>query len=217
MQNNLTILVPAYNEAPRIGPVLEVICTYVGPKRVVVIDDGSTDGTAEVSRKYPVELIELGINRGKGAALQAGIDHVGNTDYWIFIDADLINFHHGHLDELLTPLQNNDNLAMTVGVFRGGGTLTDLAHRYFDILNGQRGLRGSFINSLPNLSWCRFGVEVFISKYAASKNYAVSYPYLKKLTHHMKEAKFGFARGLLSRLQMYKECLKALFTWNKYC
>ncbi len=217
MNKELVILVPAYNEGPRIAEVLEVLCSYKRAARVVVIDDGSTDDTALVSRQYPVELVSLEANRGKGAALQAGIDHVGRANYWLFVDADLINLQHGHLDVLLDPLVNNADLAMTVGVFLGGRTITDLAHRYFGILNGQRGLAGSFVSDLPDLNWCRFGVEIFMSKYAAERNYKVAFPQLTELTHHTKEAKYGFARGFIYRLLMFKECLYALFNWRKYC
>ncbi len=217
MTTELAILVPAFNEEPRIGTVLDVLCSYnYGlQKRVVVIDDGSTDNTAYAVRQYPVELVSLERNLDKGAALQAGIDYVVQADYWLFIDADLINLEHDHLHKLLDPLLEDEKIAMTVGVFRGGRTITDLAHRYFGILNGQRGLAGSFVENLPDLSWSRFGVEVFLSKYAEWKNYTVDYPYLKGLTHHTKEAKFGFFKGVYERLVMYVECLRSLFFWKK--
>lgn len=89
-------------EGPRIGAVLEVLCSYAsdGNIKVVVIDDGSTDGTAAAAGKHPVELVSLGANCGNRAALQAGIDYVGKADYWLFIDADLINLVHSYLNEL---------------------------------------------------------------------------------------------------------------------
>jgi len=217
LNKEIAILVPAYNEGPRISPVLDVVCSYEVSKRVVVIDDGSTDNTAQAARDYPVEIVQFEHNLGKGAALQKGIEHISKTDYWLFVDADLINLRHQHLDALLSPLQENSNYDMTVGVFHGGRTMTDLAHRYFDILNGQRGLKQSFVEQLPDLSWSRFGVEIFLSKYAAYKGHNVSYPQLKGLTHHMKEANYGFTRGVICRLQMYRECLKSSATWKKYC
>lgn len=217
MNTELAILVPALNEKPRIAEVLQVICGYSTSQRVVVIDDGSEDDTATVARQFPVELVSFETNRGKGAALQAGIDHVGKADYWIFVDADLINLQHYHITELLKPLQQDPELAMTVGVFRGGATKTDLAHRYFGILNGQRGLSQKYIEDLPDLSWSRFGVEILLSKYAARQNYRVAHPYLKELTHHTKEAKYGFAKGFPYRLQMYRECLYSLSSWHKHC
>ncbi len=218
MNAELNILVPAYNEGPRIGAVLDVLCSYKPNirTRVVVIDDGSTDNTASIAGQYPVEQISFNINRGKGAALQKGIDYTVRADYWLFVDADLINLTHRHLDDLLIPLFKDKEVAMTVGVFRGGRPLTDLAHRFFGILNGQRGFAGSFVEKLPDLSWSRFGVEVFISKYAAWQKHTIAYPYLKGLTHHMKEAKYGFFKGLFERLKMYWECIKSFIIWKKY-
>ncbi len=216
MQNQPVVLIPAYNEAPRIGSVLEVVCNYQRQPRVVVIDDGSTDDTSGACRHYPVEVISLPQNRGKGAALQAGIDYTGTADYWLFVDADLINFRVEHLESLFLPLQK-EGAAMTVGIFKGGRTITDMAHRYFGILNGQRGLSGEFVASLPDLSWARFGVEIFLSKYANYQGFPVAYPYLPEMTHHTKEAKFGFWKGFPYRLQMFKECLYSLFNWKKYC
>lgn len=218
MSAKLAILVPAYNEGPRIGAVLEVLCSYAsdGNIKVVVIDDGSTDGTAAAAGTHPVELVSLGANYGKGAALQAGIDHVGKADHWLFVDADLINLTHGHLNELLGPLLENKEIAMTVGVFRGGRTLTDLAHHFFGILNGQRGFAGKLVEELPDLSWSRFGVEVFLSKYTACQGYNTAFPYLKGLTHHMKEAKYGVIKGFYERLKMYRECLKSMLVWKKH-
>lgn len=213
--NEVTLLIPVYNEAPRLGTVLEIVCSHPRISHILVIDDGSTDGTAEIARRYPVEVISYSPNRGKGAALQAGIAHIGTSRYWIFIDGDLINLKQSHIDDLLTPLEENPDVAMTVGVFKGGRNITDLAHRYFGILNGQRGLADFYVGSLPDLSWSRFGVEIFLSKYASYKGFQVAYPYLKGLTHHTKESKFGFAKGFPYRLQMFKECLYSLFTWKK--
>jgi len=216
MKPELAVLIPALNEAPRIGSVLEVVCNYPLAPRILVIDDGSTDGTAEVARRYPVETISLPYNRGKGAALQEGIKHIGSSSYWIFLDADLINLQKNHMDTLLLPLKENPQTAMTVGVFRGGRSNTDLAHRYFGILNGQRGLADFFVSRLPDLSWSRFGVEIFLSKYAAEQGYTVEHPYLENLTHYTKESKLGFLRGFAYRLQMYRECLYSLFFWKKH-
>jgi len=216
-EKEIAVLIPAFNEAPRIGSILEVVCSYNRKKRVVVIDDGSEDDTYACAKQYPVELIRHNYNKGKGAALQTGIDHVGEADYWLFIDADLINLKHEHLDALLQPLEDDSKIGMTVGMFKRGGKLSvDLAQRFFAILNGQRALSNAFLQSLPDLSWARFGVEIFLSKIAQYKNIPVIEPILNGLTHHTKESKLGFRRGFPYRLQMYRECLYALFNWPKY-
>jgi len=212
----LALLIPAFNEATRIGTVLEIVCNHPRNPYILVIDDGSVDETAEETRQYPVEIISFPHNRGKGAALQAGIEHVGSAKHWVFLDADLINLTEKHIDDLIQPLEDDPEIAMTVGVFKGGRNITDWAHRYFGILNGQRGLSDFYVSSLPDLSWSRFGVEIFLSKYASHRGFKINHPYLKGLTHHTKESKFGFARGFPYRLQMFKECLYSLFFWKKY-
>lgn len=213
----VAILIPAYNEASRISSVLDVVCSYNKPKQVIVIDDGSEDKTFDVAREYPVKILRHEENRGKGAALQTGIDHVKSSPIWVFLDADLINLKHSHIDELIRPLKQNPEIGMTVGMFADGGKKNvDLAQKYFGILNGQRGLAGFFIDLLPSLSWSRFGVEIFLSKFAQYKNIPVEKPTLENITHHTKEEKFGFFKGFIYRLQMYKECLYSLFNWKKY-
>jgi len=65
------VVVPAYNEAPRIGPVLEKLLEVAST--VVVVDDGSRDNTSDVARRYPVWLLRHVVNLGQGAAIQTGI------------------------------------------------------------------------------------------------------------------------------------------------
>lgn len=214
----VTILIPAYNEESRISAVLDVVCSYNNKsKKVIVIDDGSKDETYGVAKEYPIEVLRHENNLGKGAALQTGIDYVKNSPLWVFLDADLINLRHSHIDTLIEPIEKNPEIGMTVGMFSNGGKVNvDLAQKYFGILNGQRGLAGFFIDILPSLSWSRFGVEIFLSKFAKYKNIPVKQPILENITHHTKEEKFGFFEGFIYRLQMYKECLYSLFNWKKY-
>ena len=158
---SVTILIPAYNEEPRIGAVLDVVCSYPREKHIIVIDDGSQDDTYKAAKRDSVKVLRHEENLGKGAALQTGIDHAEEPHFWVFLDADLINLGHHHIDALLAPLEENPEVGMTIGMFQSGGKKNvDLAQRYFSILNGQRGLADFFVKSLPSLSWS-IGVEIF--------------------------------------------------------
>jgi len=217
MSNPQTVvLVPAFNEAPRLAPVLEVILSSPLVGKTIVIDDGSRDDTAKVAATYPVELLRFEENRGKGAALQAGLQLVPHADYYLFFDADLINFRPEHIAALLNPLLEHENIAMSVGLFRSGSKKSvNLAQQYFSILNGQRGLRRSFVEILPDLNWSRFGVEVLLSRYAALAGLEVAQPELHGISHVTKEEKLGFLRGFDHRLQMFSECLFSLSNHKK--
>lgn len=82
MSPQLAVVIPAYNEAARIGPYLadirDHLAGYSGGAEVLVVDDGSQDDTADlvraVARGWPeLRLIRLGANSGKGAAVRAGV------------------------------------------------------------------------------------------------------------------------------------------------
>lgn len=79
----LSVVIPAHNEAESITPVLEALCTELGaagiPYEIVVVDDHSTDGTAEVvaavSRRFPAIRSVQNLNSGGfGCAVRTGLD-----------------------------------------------------------------------------------------------------------------------------------------------
>jgi glycosyltransferase involved in cell wall biosynthesis len=90
MQPNphVTALIPAYDEADRVGAVVESALRYV--RSVLVVDDGSSDGTDEVARRAGAEVVRHAARQGKGVAIRTGIDHLRGRDhrYLLLLDAD---------------------------------------------------------------------------------------------------------------------------------
>jgi glycosyltransferase involved in cell wall biosynthesis len=80
-------LIPAYEEAPRIGAVVEAARLYLP---VVVVDDGSTDATSDRARQAGATVIRQEPNAGKGAALRAGFRHAleAGAPAVVTLDAD---------------------------------------------------------------------------------------------------------------------------------
>ena len=91
----LSIVIPAYNEEERLGASLDRILEYLarrsGDYEILVVDDGSADQTAAVASGYPgspITVLRLERNRGKGAALRAGV-LASRGDWVLLCDADL--------------------------------------------------------------------------------------------------------------------------------
>ncbi|MFA5140975.1 MAG: glycosyltransferase family 2 protein [Elusimicrobiota bacterium] len=90
---SLTVIVPAYNEARTLGPLIERLLTVRFPLRleVIVVDDGSTDGTAKEAARLSrpgLKVLRHETNRGKGAAIRTGLD-AASGDLVLIQDADL--------------------------------------------------------------------------------------------------------------------------------
>jgi glycosyltransferase involved in cell wall biosynthesis len=82
------ILIPAFNETNRIGDTLAAVRGAV-PGRIIVVDDGSTDDTAEAARRAGADVVLVSPrNEGKGAALNRAID-ASDADLVLMLDADL--------------------------------------------------------------------------------------------------------------------------------
>lgn len=130
----LSIVIPAWNEEHRLLPVLESIRSYcvshltVNDYEVIVVDDGSRDGTAALVHELAaawdeLQLIRLPQNRGKGAALRTGCVNAGG-EFLLFYDADGAT----SIDQealLRSELTEQSNLHVAMGVrYRAGSDAT---------------------------------------------------------------------------------------------
>jgi glycosyltransferase involved in cell wall biosynthesis len=111
----LSIVVPSFNEERRLPPTLESIAKYIQEKRpnteVIVVDDGSTDGTAAVAESWRdrisrLRVVSNGRNRGKGFSVRHGsLEACG--DIVLFTDADL-SAPIEEAEKLLATLKSHD-------------------------------------------------------------------------------------------------------------
>jgi glycosyltransferase involved in cell wall biosynthesis len=104
----LVVVLPALNEERTVGKVIEQIprrIAGVGQVQAIVVDDGSTDGTAMAARCAGAQVISFGQNRGNGAAVTAGLEAAlrAGADLIVTIDADG-QFDPGDIPALLRPL-----------------------------------------------------------------------------------------------------------------
>jgi glycosyltransferase involved in cell wall biosynthesis len=176
----LSVIVPAYNEAETIEPVLRRLAQVPLRLEVIAVDDASTDGTgAALDRLAATGLVERVIhhptNRGKGAAYRSGVA-AATGDVIVAQDADL-EYDPGELPTLLAPIRDGRADAVYGSRFQGGphrvlffwhsvgNRLLTLVSNMFtnvnltDMETCYKLVRADLLKRLP-LTAERFGIEV---------------------------------------------------------
>ncbi len=141
----LSIIVPVFNEEKTVLPLLEKVkkVRLMGlRKQIIVVNDGSSDGTAKLLAKVKgkdIQVFHHEVNRGKGAAIRTAIPHT-TGDYVVIQDADL-EYDPSDYEKLLAPLLNGSADVVYGSRFLG-------AHRAFLFLHY---LGNKFLNLLTNI------------------------------------------------------------------
>ncbi len=85
----ITVLIPARDEAASIAATVGAALTIPGVTRVIVIDDGSLDDTDQIAEKAGAKVVRLHGSHGKGAALEVGAKRCEDADVIVLLDGDL--------------------------------------------------------------------------------------------------------------------------------
>ena len=127
----VSVVMPVYNEESVIGDILDQVAAQPLVDEIIVVDDGSTDGTAAIVRAHPAaRLVAHPYNIGNGAAVKSGI-RAASGDIILLMDAD----GQHPPEEIPNLLQHIDRYDMVVGA-RSTGTQADwhrtIANRLFN-------------------------------------------------------------------------------------
>ncbi len=121
---SLSVIIPCYNEAPTIEPVLQRVSDVGLADEIIVVDDGSTDGTRDILKRIEAEerpglrILYHTHNQGKGAALVTGFA-AATSDVFVIQDADF-EYDPREYPLLLQPLQEGISSVVYGSRFLGG-------------------------------------------------------------------------------------------------
>src|SRR5579863_7509706 len=100
----VSCVIPAYNEATRIGRVLSAVVDHPLLSEIIVVDDCSQDRTREEAQEFPTARLIANQKRlGKSGSIAAGV-RASTGEYLLFLDADLVGLTPGDVTALLKPV-----------------------------------------------------------------------------------------------------------------
>lgn len=166
MTGNISILIPAKNEAEPLRTLLPVLQLSVPAAEIIVVDDGSSDGTADVARQLGAKVVRHPYSMGNGAAIKTAA-RTASGEVLVFLDAD--GQHNAEeVPALVQELEKGYDMVVGARTFSGqasvgrgiaNGIYNKLAswmvgHKVLDLTSGFRAVRANkfkeFLYLLPN-------------------------------------------------------------------
>src|SRR3989344_3946178 len=197
-REKVTAIIPAYNEASRIGNVIDVLSKAPSINEIIVVDDGSTDDTQSILQKFPdIISIRNKENLGKGESMDAGV-RIAKNDIVFFCAADLIGFTPEHAEAIITPVLEN-SYDMFIGMC---GDFMQRAVKAWGLNSGQRALRKKTWFELPQSDHHRFRIEVALNNHVRLNSPRGFGWKMFNYSQTLKENKYGIIRGTFLRWRM---------------
>ena len=175
-------LVAARDESGRVGATVAALSRFVD--EVVVIDDGSTDGTGEEASRAGARVVRLSKSLGKGRALEAGISSVASSpEVWLLADGDLGEtagllqplleaVDYGRADLVIAVLPKQGGGFGMVKRFAGGAIKRLSGFEAQEPLSGQRAVRADVLAACRPIA-AGFGVETAMTIDAARLGFKI--------------------------------------------
>ena len=171
--SRVSCIVPAYNEGPRIGGVLQATADHPLIAEVLVVDDHSTDDTRDVVKTFDhVRLIALPHNTGKSSAVATGIAESA-FDTILLLDADLTGLTRDLITDLLEPVLKNE---ADISISLRGNAPLPWRIIGLDYISGERVFSKRFVEPLlSDISKLNsFALEVFLNRTVIRERFRIA-------------------------------------------
>ena len=178
-------------------------CAYA--RDVIVVDDGSTDATAEMAAAAGARVVRRPPENGgsKAHAMEAGLA-ASDADAILFVDADCLGLTSAHLDAICRPFVEG-RAAMSMGMFD---------YRFWNPLvlrwpavTGERVIPRWVFEAVPEDKREGFKIEMAINEVVSEARLPAVVRVMRGVTHRTKRDKFGPIEGTRATLHMFGEVL----------
>src|SRR5438552_857811 len=214
----IDVVVPARNEAPTVGAVVEACLGCVYARQVIVVDDGSTDGTGDLAAAAGAKVVhrEPPDAGSKAHAMEAGVAAT-DADAILFVDGDCLNLTSAHLDEICRPFVEG-RAVMSLGTFDYG--FWNWLVLRSPPTTGERVIPRWVFDAIPPEKLDGFTIEYVINEVVAEGRLPTTARVMRGVTHRTKRDKFGRLEGYKQTVQMFwdiaKLPLNGLIRWRTY-
>ncbi len=195
-----TAVIPAFNEASTICGVIRVVENHPLIDEVIVVDDGSADGTAEQAERTSARVIRLPSNQGKAGAMERGVEEAGQRAV-LFLDADILGLTREMVTTIVEPVLSGKH-AMFVGIRGRRLFWLNRILRFSPILGGERAVTKELWYQVPPRYKKNFQIEIALNFHTKRLGQSMGFCVLPGLSQVIKEKKRGFCLGLYQRLLM---------------
>lgn len=211
--SRISCVLCAYNEADRIQNILEAVTGHPMLAEVIVVNDGSTDATEGLLRRFPdIKVISYSPNRGKTYALSRGIS-AASGEHLMLLDADLAGVTAQDIEALGAPVLCG---AADVSISLRGNSLAIYRLFGLDFVSGERVIPAALLRdavaAMERLP--RWGGEAYMNELIIKGRLRVAVVNWPAVFNIRKYSKIGRWRGLLAELGMISDAVRVLSPWG---
>lgn len=205
--SGIAAIIPAFNEERTVSHVVNVLLSCSGIAEVIVVDDGSEDGTADAARNAGARVISFSENKGKGEALRCGVE-ASSAYFLLFVDADLHTLRPEHVGTLIGMVERGE-ADMAIGVVdRKSALINNLNQSMLAPFSGFRLLRRSIWEAMEEGAGEGYLVDSALNVAAKRMGAPVAAVPFSGLRHVPKFSKRGLWRGTAAWLDMWRDILQ---------
>jgi len=206
-----SVIVPAFNEEKRVGELLRILNELPDNYEIIVIDDGSKDGTAGEARNFlrPI-VISHPKNQGKAKAMKTGLS-AASGKYVLFLDADLRGLRVEDILSITKRTMQKDADIVVAKLLSRENRGVRLSQIWFPFISGIQMARSETwwkIVAEKDFEKSRFKAEREIKRIAKELGLRTIFVDWPEVTQYTKEEKLGIFRAIPARLKMYFQMIR---------